>query len=168
MTKRETERGSPHSSSKRSKTKEKLSPPGLVKEGEETEVESNKAELQKLINQYSQVVDPLVRFTFNTSNTTAAERQDIYKAAHLFMRRGPNVASGTLPVGFAGVAGLAGVGDPGDEPTEIRFSGAQQVADWIADAQARTYAAGVGVVRFAVELTSDNGGHWSTPFEVFQ
>ena len=95
---------------------------------------------------YSHVVDPLVRFTFNTVNTTAAERQDVCKAAILFMRRGPNVAPGALPVGFAGVAGLAFVGDPANEPTEIRFSGAQQVANWIADAQARVYAAGVGVV----------------------
>ena len=162
--KRETESGSsPDRSSKKSKTKKEFSPPGLLKEAE---VEDNKAELQKLIEKYSQVVDPLVRFTFNTVNTTAAERQDVYKAAHLFMRRGPNVAPGALPVGFGGVAGLAGVGDPGNEPSEIRLSGAQQVANWIADAQARGYAAGVGVVRFTIELTSDNGGHWSAPFEV--
>lgn len=131
-------------------------------------MEGNKAELQKFIEKYSHVVDPLVRFTFNTVNTTAAERQDVCKAAILFMRRGPNVAPGALPVGFAGVAGLAFVGDPVNEPTEIRFSGAQQVANWIADAQARGYAAGVGVVRFTVELTSDNGGHWSAPFEVLR
>ena len=82
------------------------------------------------------------------------------------MRRGPNVAPRALPVGFGGVIRLAFVGDPGKEPTEIRLSGAQQVANWITDAQARGYAEGVGVVRFTIELTSDNGGHWSAPFQV--
>ena len=110
-------------------------------------------------------MDPLVWFTFNTVNTTAAERQDVFKAASLFMRRDPNVAAGPLPVVLAGVAGLP-AWDAGNEPVEIRFSGAQQVANWIADAQACGYAAGVGMVRLTVELTSDNGGHWSAPFEV--
>lgn len=165
MTKRETESGSsPDKSSKKSKTKEESSPPSLQKEGE---AKGNKAELKKLIEENSHAVDTLVRFTFNTANTTAAERQDVCKAAVLFMRRGPDVAPGALPVGLAGVAGLAFVGDPGNEPTDIRFSGAQQVANWIADAQARGYAVGgVGVVRFTVEITSDNGDHWSAPFEV--
>ena len=168
MAKRGTESGSsPDRGSKKFKTKEP-SPPGLLKEAGDAELEGNKAELQNLIEKYSHVVDPLVRFTFNTVNTTAAERQDVCKAAILFMRRGPNVVPGALPVGFAGVAGLAFVGDPANEPTEIRFSGAQQVANWIADAQARGYAAKVGVVRFTVELTSDNGGHWSAPFEVLR
>lgn len=129
-------------------------------------VEENKAELTKLIQKYNKVVDPLVRFTFDVANTTAAERLDIARAAAIFVRRGPNVAPGALPVGFAGVNGLALVADPGNEACELRFSGAQQVANWIADAQARGYAAGVGVVRLTVELTSDNGRHWSAPFEV--
>ena len=116
----------------------------------ESKKNSNVEEMERIIQQYRKVVDPLVRVTFNTANTSAAERQNVCKAAVLFMRRDPNVAPGALPVVLAGVAGLAFVGDPGNEPTEIRFSGSQQVANWIADAQARGYAAGVRVVRFTV------------------
>lgn len=167
MVKRKTRQSSSASSPDGKNTKQpktKSSPPALL-EGENM-VEENKAELSKLVGKYKKFLDPLVRFTFNIANTTAAERVNIHRAAVLFVRRGPNAAPGALPVGFAGVTGLTGVGDPGNDPTEVRFSGAQQVANWIADAQARGYAAGVGVVRFTVELTSDNGRHWSAPFEV--
>ena len=150
--------GSPERDTKKAKTEES-SPPALTED-----LEENKAELAKLIGKYKKVVDPLVRFTFNTTNTTVAERQTIYKAAAVFIQRSPTTNAGALPVGL-GDPGLP-TWDAGNHPTQIRFSGAQQVANWIADAQARGYAAGVGVVRFTVELTSDNGRHWSAPFEV--
>ena len=40
--------------------------------------------------------------------------------------------------------------------------GAQQIAH----AQTRGYVAGVGVVGLRLEVTSDNGSHWSAPLEV--
>ena len=160
-TKRKTRQtaGSPERHTKKEKTEEESSPPTLTED-----LEENKAALALLIGKYKKAVDPLVRFTFDTTNTTAAERQTIYKAAAVFIQRGPTTNAGALPVGL-GDPGLP-TWDAGNHPTQLRFSGAQQVANWIADAQARGYAAGVGVVRFAVELTSDNGRHWSAPFEI--
>lgn len=70
------------------------------------DVEENKLELRKLIRKHMVFADPLVRFAFDISNTTAAERRAIYKAANIFVRRGPNVASGPLRVFFTGVQGL--------------------------------------------------------------
>ena len=159
-TKRKTRQttGSLERHTKKGKTEES-SPPTLARDLQET-----KAALALLIGKYKKAVDPLVRFTFDTMNTTAAERQNIYKAAAVFIQRGPTTTVGALPVGL-GDPGLP-TWDAGNHPTQLRFSGAQQVANWIADAQARGYAAGVGVVRFTVELTSDNGRHWSAPFEI--
>ena len=153
--------GSPERETKKAKKSETSSPPTLTED-----LQEHKAELAKLIGKYKKFVDALVRFTFNTMNTTATERQNICTAAGVFIQRSPTAAPGVLPVGFGGVTGLPVFGDPGNNPVILRFSGAQQVANWIADAQARGYAAGVRVVRFTVELTSDNGRHWSAPFEV--
>lgn len=165
-----SKRKTPHSSTsspdtetvKRTRTDESSE----SKSAERQRLEENKAALTKIIKKYKNCVDPLVRFTFDVANTTAGERVDIAKAGHIFIRRSPNTAPGDLPVGFAGVNGLGLYADPGNETCELRFSGAQQVANWIADAQARGYATGAGVVRFTVQLTSDNGRHWSAPFEV--
>ena len=162
--KRKTSRntGSSQRGAKKAKTKESSSSsPALT-----TDLEENKAALAKLIGKYKKVVDPLVRFTFNTTNTTAAERQTIYKAAAVFIQRGPTTNAGALPVGL-GDPGLP-TWDAGNHPTQLRFSGAQQVANWIADAQARVYGAGAGLVRFTVELTSDHGRHWAAPFEILR
>ena len=162
--KRKTRRttGSPGRETKKAKTEETSSPPTLT----EDTLREHKAKLAKLIGKYKKFVDPLVRFNFNTMNTTAMERQNICKAAGVFIQRSPTAAAGVLPVEFGGVTGIPVFGDPGNDPVILRFSGAQQVANWIADAHARDYAAGVRVVRFTVELTSDNGRHWSAPFDV--
>ena len=165
-TKRKTRQtaGSPQRHAKKGKAagvEVEVSPPTQTLE---EDLEENKAALSLLIGKYKKFVDPLVRFTFNTTNTTAAERQTIFKVASLFMQRGPNTAAGALPV-VLNDPDLP-TWDPGNRSPKIRFAGAQQVANWIADAQARGYATGVCVVRFTVELTSDNGRHWSAPFEV--
>ena len=99
MTKQETENGlspdGPDRSSKKPKTKESL-PPGSLKEPGEVEakVEGNqaKSELKLPIEKQSQVMDPLIWFTFNAVNTTAAEHHDIFKAAWLFVQRNPKPA----------------------------------------------------------------------------
>lgn len=56
-------------------------------------------ELIELLQQYRKFVDPIVRFTFNITNTTAVERLDITKEL-LFMLRGPNTAPGALSAGL--------------------------------------------------------------------
>ena len=111
MTNRETDSGSsPDRSSKKSKAKTESSPPGLLIDSEAAIVEGNKAELKQLIEKYGRVVDPLVRITFNTVNTTAAELQDVFKAAFLFMRRGQ-----CRPRSSSSCSGR------GNEPADIRF-----------------------------------------------
>ena len=76
-----------------------------------------------MIRKYIKFVDPLVRFTFDTMNTTAAERRaTLAKGAIVFIRRGPNVAGGgALPVRLEGVKGLPIAADPGNDATELRF-----------------------------------------------
>ena len=131
------------------------------------EEQINTVLLSDLVEEYKTAVDPLVRLSCVVANTTPAERTDIIKSAVFFCRAGPIAPPPAFPIPLDGVAEVAFVGDPAGNNTELRFSGVQQVANWIADVQSRAYGAPGRSVRLVIELTSDNGGHWSAPVRIF-
>ena len=134
--------------------------------GDDPDLEENKTEssgttaqkdLASLIDEYKEAVDPLVRITMNVNTTTAAERSIILRSANNFCERGPNADAPVFPIALHGFDFV----DPGGNSGTLRFAGAMQVGNWIADIQARPFTMAPRSTRFQIELTSDNGRHWS-------
>lgn len=123
----------------------------------ETSVTPAHKDLASLIDEYKAAVDPLVRITMDVNTTTAAERSIILRSANNFCERGPNADAPVFPIALHGFDFV----DPGGNSGTLRFAGAMQVGNWIADVQARPFTHAPRTTRFRIELTSDNGRHWS-------
>lgn len=121
--------------------------------------------LGSVLGEFGQAVDPLVRLQFVVANTTAGERCSICQSGHVFMDFGPSVAAPPSPIGLP--AAVAHIGDPGAVPSTIRFSGAQQIANWIADVQKRPYASAGPQNRMMIQLTSDKCRNWSENVDIY-
>lgn len=133
--------------------------PGLEESicGTETSVISAQKDLASLIDKYKDAVDPLVRITMEVNTTTAAERSIILRSANNFCERGSNADAPVFPIALHGFDFV----DPGGNSGTLRFAGAMQVGNWIADVQARPFTHAPRSTRFQIELTSNNGRLWS-------
>ena len=125
--------------------------------GTETSVTTTSKDLASLIDKYRTSVDPVLRITMDINTTTAAERSIILRSANNFCERGPNADAPVFPITLHGFDFV----DPGGNSGTLRFAGAMQVGNWIADVQARPFTHAPRSTRFQIELTSDNGRHWS-------
>mmetsp|Transcript_5628 Transcript_5628/g.11904 ORF Transcript_5628/g.11904 Transcript_5628/m.11904 type:complete len:166 (-) Transcript_5628:1398-1895(-) len=128
-----------------------------------TSVTNASKDLASLIDNYTTAVDPLVRITMDINTTTAAERSIILRSANNFCERGPNADAPVFPIALHGFDFV----DPGGNSGTLHFAGAVQVGNWIADIQARPFTHAPRSTRFHIELTSDNGRHWSAAVAIY-
>ena len=123
------------------------------------------SKLREVIQEYEGFEDPLVRVRFSGATTTAAERTDMYRSALVFQSKGPNTLPPPCPVGLS--VQTAGFVVPPDAEFEPRFSGAQQVAHWVADVQSRPFTTAGPQVRMTIQLTLDNDRNWSATVDIY-
>ena len=123
------------------------------------------SKLREVIKKYEGFVDPLVRVRFSGGTTTAAERTDMYRSALVFQSKGPNTLPPPFPVSLP--MQTAGFVVPAGADFEPRFSGAQQVANWVADVQSRPFTTAGPQIRMTIQLTSDNGLNWSATVDIY-
>eukprot|EP00542_Grammatophora_oceanica_P008026 CAMPEP_0194059572 /NCGR_PEP_ID=MMETSP0009_2-20130614/69432_1 /TAXON_ID=210454 /ORGANISM="Grammatophora oceanica, Strain CCMP 410" /LENGTH=100 /DNA_ID=CAMNT_0038710173 /DNA_START=139 /DNA_END=437 /DNA_ORIENTATION=- len=92
----------------------------------------------------------------------------MYRSALVFQSKGPNTAPPPpFPVGLP--AQTAEFVVPADVDFELRFSGTQQVVNWLGGRYSVTalyYTAGPSLVRMTIQLTSDNGRNWSAAVDI--
>lgn len=141
-------------------------PPSTTKKPPTSPVQANaESKLREVIKEYEGFVDPLVRVRFRGATTTAAERTDMYRSALVFQSKGPDTLPPPFPLGLP--LQTAGFVVPADADFEPRFSGAQQVANWVADIQSRPFTTAGPQVRMTIQLTSDNGRNWSATVDIY-